>query len=289
VTVSGVASTCLGEHLNASPALARLNGLHVGGVHVFDVAFHPNGRLPRHEHANARFSFILAGSIGESFVDHSMRCERNALSFHPATMPHRNEMSGEGARALLIEVCGDETSDMAELIRSRSAPFAVSQRRLRDVAVDLSRVLRIEEPVQAILIESLVLDFMARALRLLDERVSRRIGAPAWLDDFDPFIDARLDQHLSATDSAARMRVTPRQLATALQRHRGTTFPAFIRQRRLRRAKELLHGTHLPIAEVALAAGFADQSHLTRCFSDSFGITPSGFRRQAGTPAGNPF
>ena len=49
---------------------------------------------------------------------------------------------------------------------------------------------------------------------------------------------------------------------------------------RVKRAKALLRGTKLPIAEIAVACGFADQSHLTRVFSKAFRISPAAWRRQ---------
>jgi AraC family transcriptional regulator len=49
---------------------------------------------------------------------------------------------------------------------------------------------------------------------------------------------------------------------------------------RVKHAKDLLRGTQLPIADIAVACGFADQSHLTRVFSKGFGISPAAWRRQ---------
>ena len=49
---------------------------------------------------------------------------------------------------------------------------------------------------------------------------------------------------------------------------------------RVKRAKDLLRGTKMPIAEIAVACGFADQSHLTRVFSKAFRISPGAWRRQ---------
>jgi len=49
---------------------------------------------------------------------------------------------------------------------------------------------------------------------------------------------------------------------------------------RVKHAKALLRGTKLPIAEIAVACGFADQSHLTRVFSKAFRISPAAWRRQ---------
>jgi len=48
----------------------------------------------------------------------------------------------------------------------------------------------------------------------------------------------------------------------------------------LRACQELTAGD-APLAEVALRAGFADQSHFTREFRRHVGVTPAAFRRSA--------
>jgi AraC family transcriptional regulator len=50
-------------------------------------------------------------------------------------------------------------------------------------------------------------------------------------------------------------------------------------QRRLEHVEQLLHETRLPLSEIALAAGFSDQSHLSRHFRRSTGMPPSLARR----------
>ncbi|WP_409527677.1 AraC family transcriptional regulator [Rhizobium lusitanum] len=76
----------------------------------------------------------------------------------------------------------------------------------------------------------------------------------------------------------------------ALARHFRAAFATsphrFLLMRRLQQAKALIVEGE-PIAEVAAATGFADQSHLTRHFKKAFGIAPgawSSMVRAAGTP-----
>ena len=52
------------------------------------------------------------------------------------------------------------------------------------------------------------------------------------------------------------------------------------RRRRVETASALLRNTRLPLAEVALAAGFCDQSHMNRCFAAVLGRTPLQVRRE---------
>ncbi|AYG66638.1 MULTISPECIES: AraC family transcriptional regulator [unclassified Rhizobium] len=67
----------------------------------------------------------------------------------------------------------------------------------------------------------------------------------------------------------------------ALARHFRAAFATsphrFLLMRRLQQAKAMI-GVGEPIAEVAAATGFADQSHLTRHFKKAFGIAPGAWR-----------
>lgn len=49
-------------------------------------------------------------------------------------------------------------------------------------------------------------------------------------------------------------------------------------QNRIRKARKMILHDSLPLTEVALAAGFYDQSHFIRCFRKFAGMTPSEFR-----------
>ncbi|WP_075792369.1 helix-turn-helix transcriptional regulator [Massilia putida] len=54
---------------------------------------------------------------------------------------------------------------------------------------------------------------------------------------------------------------------------------AWLRDIRLSRARAWLTETARPIADIALAAGFSDQSPLTRALRDATGLTPGAYRR----------
>lgn len=70
------------------------------------------------------------------------------------------------------------------------------------------------------------------------------------------------------------------QLVRQFRRQVGLPPHAYHRRQRLRSARALLElGT--PVAQVAYATGFADQSHFTRQFKDQFGVTPGALTRAA--------
>jgi transcriptional regulator GlxA family with amidase domain len=49
-------------------------------------------------------------------------------------------------------------------------------------------------------------------------------------------------------------------------------------QRRVEVAKDLMLAEPMPLAQVAAACGFADQSHFTRTFASLTGLTPARWR-----------
>ena len=57
------------------------------------------------------------------------------------------------------------------------------------------------------------------------------------------------------------------------------TLGSYVRNLRLEWVAARLLSSEEPLASLALAAGFADQSHLTRAFKRYSGLTPRAYRR----------
>ena len=60
----------------------------------------------------------------------------------------------------------------------------------------------------------------------------------------------------------------------------GWGFARYLREQRVERAAKLLRESSESIATIAHRTGFADQSHLLRCFRDKFGVSPKDYRRK---------
>ncbi|RZJ13562.1 MAG: AraC family transcriptional regulator [Rubrivivax sp.] len=69
------------------------------------------------------------------------------------------------------------------------------------------------------------------------------------------------------------------QFLRAFTRLTGLPPHAYLLQRRVQHARRLVQ-SGLPLAEAAATSGFADQSHMTRCFVRSFGLTPGSLLRR---------
>lgn len=89
---------------------------------------------------------------------------------------------------------------------------------------------------------------------------------------------ARLDQRLPISLVAERCGVSAVHFSRAFRRTTSETPHRWLMRRRLEKACALLVSSDETIADIALACGFSDQSHLTRTFSLLIGTTPASWR-----------
>lgn len=94
-------------------------------------------------------------------------------------------------------------------------------------------------------------------------------------------IEEHLDRSLSLDALADTLSMSTSHFKVLFRRSLGLPVHEYVIQRRVERAKALLLQGERPAAEIALAAGFAHQSHMARCMRRVLGITPSALRRPA--------
>lgn len=78
---------------------------------------------------------------------------------------------------------------------------------------------------------------------------------------------------------AQECRLSVSHFSRAFRQTVGVAPHNWLLMRRVEVAKEKLRGSQLPLSDVALACGFADQSHLTRVFTRVVGVSPGAWRR----------
>lgn len=91
-------------------------------------------------------------------------------------------------------------------------------------------------------------------------------------------LDARLDCPPSLEELAAAVNLSPFHFARVFRQATGLPPHAWLKQRRLARARTMLRQGGAPL-NVAFDLGFADQSHLSRQFKQAYGVTPGEYRR----------
>jgi AraC family transcriptional regulator len=92
-------------------------------------------------------------------------------------------------------------------------------------------------------------------------------------------LDARLDGSVSLAELAGACQLSVRHFARAFRQSTGQPPHRWLMERRVERAEGLLEFSHLPMAEIATACGFASPSHFARVFRQATGMSPGAWRR----------
>ena len=85
----------------------------------------------------------------------------------------------------------------------------------------------------------------------------------------------------SLEDIARSVYLSPTYLCRLFKRKMGVTIMQFYTTLRIDKCKDLLTATDLPLSEIAQETGFGDQSHFTKVFKRTVGMTPLAYRRKA--------
>ena len=91
-------------------------------------------------------------------------------------------------------------------------------------------------------------------------------------------IDADVSADISPHTLAQAQNVTPAYLSTVFRRETGKTLCAYIRERRMAVAAQLLKTTKLQIQTVALHCGIMDVQYFSKLFKKQYGVTPTQYR-----------
>ena len=98
------------------------------------------------------------------------------------------------------------------------------------------------------------------------------------------YLEENLDASLSLGQLAAVARLSPYHFSRQFKRATGLPPHQYVITRRIERVKDQLQsGTALSLAEVAVRAGFSDQSQFSHHFKRIVGVTPGEFRMTART------
>ena len=95
----------------------------------------------------------------------------------------------------------------------------------------------------------------------------------------EEFIDAHLDRPITLDDMARLLGMGVWTFNRRLKRTLGRSAYAFVIEKRLERAKQLLRNRDLALKEIAAYCGFSDQAHMTRMFRAKLGVAPGQFRK----------
>lgn len=225
-----------------------------------------------HTHQDAHFILVTGGAY-VSAAGRSPGAGETVLVYNPPGTTHRDHFEhGRGSFFAVSIKPAAAAAALAEL-SAPDGPLYLTAARQKGIAVRIAAACALG--AESLSLEALGLELLAS----LDRRPPpASVAAPGWLAAALELLYDRYREDLTIAQIAADVGVHSVYLARAFRRHFGCTPGEFARFRRLERSLALLLGTALPLTEVALGSGFADQSHFSRAFTRCFGLPPGEYR-----------
>jgi AraC family transcriptional regulator len=227
-----------------------------------------------------RRGLLFAGAASVDQLTAALRVQRGAIT----AAVERLELAGYARRRRDVDVARIELTEHARRWIERIwGPLREAGGRLlgmystRDLAVMSTFMVRARD-VQERQVRRLRkwLDLPSSAAR----KTHLRGGlSPAALRRVQLFVEANLERRIHLTDLAGRAQLSLHHFARAFRMSAGMTPRAFVEQRRVERAKQLVNQSHHSLADIAVECGFRTQSRLTTTFKRRTGFTPNEYRR----------
>jgi AraC family transcriptional regulator len=99
------------------------------------------------------------------------------------------------------------------------------------------------------------------------------------------YIEVHLGSRIEICEVADCVSLSKSHFSRAFKQSLGSSPMAYVSTRRVERAKLMMASTRERLSDIALACGFADQSHLNRCFRRIVGISPGVWRHHLAAPS----
>lgn len=237
------------------------------GLVVAVSRYAPGERHGVHTDTNSRISFVIGGGYREEGQPGAIHMLPGHVLLKSRRAKHEDEFGPDGAAIAAIEFTDDDPFDQSpspDLWRQRADSFA-----LRHATAFLESGLAGDRRAA----RTAGLDLVAAS----GEASSRRSKAPTWLSR----LREELEEHsLASVDVAACARNAGAHPAHASRLFRncyGMSITQHAQAQSVRRAMAPL-ASGASLGQVALAAGFYDQSHMTRVFRRVTGHTPGACR-----------
>jgi AraC-like DNA-binding protein len=244
--------------------------------------------LPAHAHELGFFSLLVAGAYREEIGRRQVDYRGSTVVFHPPGLTHRDEVGPGGMQLFCVEVAEPLLARVRQHCPLPLAPAVDPAGEMSWLAWRLYRELGCGDALSPLSVEGLTLELVATVGRLQANGERR---PPAWLHRLLERLDVEFARPLTLDDLAADTGLHPVHVSRVFRRATGRTLGEHLQARRVadvcRRLLEEDGEEAAGLAEIAVAAGFADQSHCTRVFKRLMGVPPGAFRkaaREGGTP-----
>lgn len=254
--------------VNAEPLHHQFNGLEIplrsfSGAKAARVVHPREQRIETHRHDWACITLPVIGQGQEEFDGGEAQLEGPSAVIHPAGAVHADSITRRGLETVSIQFDPAWLRAMGQSVRldrtysCAGGRIGVAARRLASVWTSAE----LTEPALA-----------SEVVRFLHVAVQREeLNRPAWLIEVGRSLISGSE---TTAQLARRLDLHPAWVTRAYRRATGEGVQDSVRRKRVEEAVAMIRTTATPLADVAAAAGFCDQSYMNRTFAAVLGRTP---------------
>ncbi len=190
------------------------------------------------------------------------------------------------SRAALLEIADEaEAPPIGEL--NYSPGVGVEDPTMVSLARAMQAVLERPEQVSRVFVDHVNMAFAAHVAHAYGGMARRSLPSRGGLASWQQtrareILESKLDGSIALKDLARECGLSVSHFARAFRHSTGLSPHQWLLERRIEKAKELLKQGDMPLSDVALTSGFADQSHFTRVFGSRVGVPPGIWKRNFG-------
>jgi len=253
----------------------------VSGLRLLESRYRAGQRSVPHVHAAASFCLVLQGRFVHFYRGKTERCEPRSLLFYRPGEPHAERFLASGARCFILELSEAWLARLSELEDGGGRSHPVTSPEASNLAWRVFREMREPDGFTALVIEGLALELMGETLR--HSRLARREALPPTaMECVRDMIHAAAPGPVSLGAIGATLGLHPVHVANAFRRRYGCSVGQYARRLRVDLACRRLASSREPLRDIAVEAGFYDQSHMTREFRRILHTTPARYRTAVG-------
>lgn len=245
-----------------------------GALTLCRTLYAPHERIPVHAHDAAYLCLALEGSFRERSGEVEEDVVAGAVVLHRPGERHGDRFGARAASCLNVAFDPELAGPAAERLDTEGPALYAPPGALGPLVRRFAREFEQEDDASVLTLEGLTLELLAFFVR--DERRAERRPPTRMSGTLERL---RGPERVSLAALARAAGVHPSTLARAFRRFQGCSLGAYRRSWRVARACDALRSTRASLAEIAVACGYVDQSHLTRALRVETGLTPAAYRR----------
>lgn len=249
--------------------------IEVAGFTILETELGAGREVPMHTHENATIILVLDGDYKESYRGQWLPHAPLTVIAKPAGERHANLIGDRSAHCLVVELSEAHVRAVGQAGSLWDGPLIEVRTPAATTALKILRELRSPDSLSALALEcaslQLVIDISRKSVPVYRNE-------PRWMSTVIDMIHAGLPGEPRLSDLAQSVGIHPVHLARTFKRTMSCTVGAYVRQQRVDRALALLAESSLSLTEVALAAGFYDQSHMGKAIRNQTGMTAKRLR-----------